>query len=318
MTVQTRDSAGYNGLMNSPLARPEYKDQIMAHYEERDFLADITNSSINEQITNCGQLVQILCAPKVPKWRTYSVNQPMTNSQVSITAICLSICNAAYQSIKFDTLTINAACTNWPLFEAAFLEANYESYAAFQRDWVFSHMIAAAARENQGNAAGQKRNLPLGAKGAPRIVTRQSIALDMSYLRQCLVEHRHWVNGQMFLVVPPDFYTVLANSNYANASWIGGGRLSTQIDGAWVDQVMGFNIFESIYLPSILDNSKLCYYVLAGHRDAYTYATNIVQARLMEDLSTFGIMYQMLGVWGGAPLYPQFLAVGYWSFDPAA
>jgi hypothetical protein len=27
-------------------------------------------------------------------------------------------------------------------------------------------------------------------------------------------------------------------------------------------------------------------------------------------------MYQMLAVWGGAMLYPKYLALGFWYFDP--
>jgi hypothetical protein len=309
------DSAGYQGLANTPLARVDYVDAIMATIEERDFLSEITNSDIVERIESCGQLVQLLKRPKVSEWRRYSVNQPMVPGQVSISAVCLSICNAIYQSIKFDELTINSACKNWELFEKAFLESNYESYVAYQRNWVFARMISKMIPQNQGNTAGRKRNLKLGASGAPRIITRNNISTELSYIKQVLTEHLHWVPGQMWIVVPPDFATVLASSDFANVSWVGGTK-SMAIDGEWTDQIMGFRVFETNHLPSVVDNGKVCYYILAGHKDAFTYASNIIRSRIVTGIDSFSVLYQMLAVWGGDALYPEFMSLGYWTFDP--
>jgi hypothetical protein len=312
-----QDSAGYNGLMNSPLARPTYHDAIMMRVEERDFLSEITNSEITERIVDCGQLVQILRQPTVTPWRSYSLNRPMVAGQVSITAMCLQICNAAYQCIKFDELTINAACKNWQMFEDAFLAANYEAYVAFQRDWVFTRMISSVARSNRGAHAGKRHNVNLGQAGAPKVITRSNIATELAFLKQVLNEHLHFIPGQMWLVVPPELQTVLVSSNFSNMSWMGTGT-SMIVDGAWTQQLMGFNVFETIHLPFTMEGLLPAYYILAGHKDAFTYANNIIRSRLVTGIESFSIMYQMLAVWGGEALYPEYLALAYWSFDPVA
>ena len=311
------DSPGYSGIMQTPLARVDYHDAIMAQVEERDFLGEITNGDIVERIESCGQLVQILKQPKVGPWRRYSVNQPMVAGQVGIQGICLSICNAIYQSIKFDETTITQACNRWDLFETAFLEANYEQYVSFQRDWVFSQMISEMLPCNQGNGAGKRRNLKLGANGAPRVITRANISMELASIKQCLTEHKHWVPGEMWVVVPPEFQTVLVGSDFANVSWVGGAK-SMAVEGELESNVMGFRVFETNYLPYTFDSGRNCYYILAGHKDAFTYASNIIRSRIVNGIDSWSVIYQMLAVWGGAALYPEYMALGYWAFDPEA
>jgi hypothetical protein len=315
MSVLTQDAAGYGGLYNTPLARPYFYEKIMSRVYERDFLREITNSEIAERIKSCAQTVQIMKAPEVGRWRTYQLNQQMINSQVTPTAICLSICYAAYQSLKFDELTIHYACDNWAPFEEKILEGCYESFVADQRDWVFTSMLAEVPTYNRGQNAGKHRNINLGDVGSPRVVNRNTIVNELSSLRQVLSEHDHWVKNNMFMVVPPDLYPILAVSNYANKAWIGGSGSSVIIDGQWTDEIMGFTLYETNHLVAHSDSGHVCYYILAGHRDAFSYASEIIRARVVQGIDSFSTMYQMLAVWGGKMIYPEYIAVGYWYFD---
>jgi hypothetical protein len=315
MAVRTIDSAGYNGLMNTPLARPDYHDAIMVRVEERDFLSEITNTDIAERIESCGQVIQIMKAPPGAPWRTYNLNQPMVSGQVAIGSVCLSVCNAAYTSYKFDDLTIHNAQKFWGKFEESFLAGSYEEFVSFQREWVFGRMIASVAPKNRGSNAGRKRNLDLGRLGAPKIVTRSSIALEFALLRQVLSEEFKTGTG-LWIVVPHEIITVMVNSNFANSAWVGDSAVSLNVDGVWKHTIMGFNIFESIHLPSVTENNLVCYHILAGHKDAFTYAANIIRTRIVPGYDSFSVLYQMLAVWGGAALYPNYLALGYWAFDP--
>lgn len=126
MSVLLQSASGYGGLDQTPLARPGYYNEIIANVYEKDFLQMITNSRISERITACNQVVQILKAPEVGPWRPYQKNQELIPNQVTANAICLSICNAAYNAIKIDELDIHWACERWAQWEQAFLEATYE------------------------------------------------------------------------------------------------------------------------------------------------------------------------------------------------
>lgn len=311
-----QSSSGYGGLESTPLARPGYYNEIIARVYERDFLPEITNSEIDERITQCNQVVQILKAPEVGPWRAYQKNQEMVPNQVTADAICLHICNAAYNDIKIDSTDIHFACERWAPWEEKFLDAVYESYVSMQREWVLTAMILEASPQNKGAKAGKFGNVDLGSRGNPIVVDKDNIALHFTHLQQVIAEQLQWRDGEMFAVVPVAFRSVLALSNFANASWTGDCKpCSFGIDGLWGVPIGGFNVIETTHSPYVIDNNNtLCFYIIAGHRSAFAYASDIIEGRIVESTRTFGVEYQMLAVWGGKMLYPEAIAVGYWTF----
>ncbi len=315
MNVQS--ASGYGGLAATPLARDGYYNEIIARVYERDFIPEITNSEINERVVECNQRVQIMTAPEVGPWRTYQLNQEMVPNQVSADAICLDICNAAYNAFKIDELSIRFACDRWAAWEEKFLDAAYESYVAMQRTWVLTAMVMEADVRNKGAHAGKHGDIDLGSQGNPVVVNRNNIALRVTQLQQVLMEQLRWKDGEMFMVLPIAFRPVLAQSNYANSEWVGGCKTcSFGVDGMWDVPLAGFNIIETTHSPFVVEqDGRVCYYVIAGHRSAFAYVSDIIRGRLVELEKTFGIEYQMLAVWGGKMLYPDAIAVAYWTFD---
>lgn len=313
-----QNASGYGGLDQTPLARPGYHEKIMARVYERDWIREITNSQIAERITADTQTVQIMKAPTTGRRRRYQKNQPMIPSQVTTTAICLSICNAAYLDIKVDDLDIHWSGPRWSSFEDAFLEDAYQNYTADQREWVLNAMLAEASPQTQGLNAGKYHNWNLGERGNPVIVNATNIAREMSILQQVLMDQLAWRENEMFCVMPTLFRTVLVQSNFANAAWTGTAAPGTiAIDGLWPHQLSGFDIIETIHAPSFIDdNGDLCFYIIAGSTDAFAYAGDIIRGRLIDkDPNTFGVRYQTLDVWGGKMIYPERVAVACWRFQ---
>ena len=316
MPAPLQSASGYGGLDATPLARPGYYNEIMARVYERDFLPEITNSEIDERIIACHQQVQILKAPEVGPWRSIQKNQEMTPSQVTAEAICFEICNAAYNAIKFDKLDIRWACDRWDQFEDKFLEDVYESWVSMQRKWVLTAMIMEADSSNMGSNAGVHGNIDLGSRGNPVEITPTNIAYHFTQLQQVLTEQLRWVDNEMFIVIPSVFKSVLVQSNFANSMWVGDAKkTSLGIDGLWDQQIAGFNVIETVHAPFVRENNRICYYVIAGHKSAFAYAADIIDARLVYPEKTWSVEYQMLGVWGGKMLYPEAIAIGYWTFN---
>lgn len=316
--ARMQSASGYGGLESTPLARPGYFNEIMNRVYERDFLPEITNSQIDERITYCHQQVQIMKAPEVGEWRTLQKNQEMIPNQVSTEAICLEVCNAAYNDIKIDQLDIRWACERWDAWEEAFLDAVYEKYVEMQRKWVLTAMIIEASPRNQGAHAGQYHKTDLGSRGNPVVVNKDNIALQVTKLQEILMDNLRWVENDMFLVVPVQFRSILAQSNYANQDWIGTGARNTSfnIDGKWEQQLCGFNVIETVQCPHVVeDDGRVCFYILAGNRDGYVYASDIVDGRIVQPERTWSAEYQMLAVWGGKMIYPECVCVAYWTFD---
>lgn len=309
-------SSGYGGLEATPLARPGYYNEIITRVYERDFLSEITNSEIDERITRCHQKVQIMKSPTVGPWRSYQKNQEMVPNQISADALCLDICNAAYNAIKIDKTDIYFACERWVPWEEKFLDEVYESYVAMQREWVLTAMIMEASPQNRGSAAGRFGTIDLGSRGNPVVVDKENIPLRMAQLQQVLMEQLRWKDGEMFIVMPIAFRPVLSMSNFANAAWTGNCKpCSYGIDGLWNVPLGGFNVIETTHAPYVVEpDGRVCFYVIAGHRSAFAYASDIIEGRIVESERTFGLEYQMLAVWGGKMLYPEAIAVAYWTF----
>lgn len=311
-------SSGHQSLEATPLAQPGYFAEIMERVYERDFLPEITNTAINEEIMRCHQEVQIMREPTVGPWRTYQKNQQLVPSQVETDAVSLSICNAAYNCVKFDKTDIWFACERWAQFEEKFKNAIYQQYVNMQRRWVLTSMIAESDPRNRGANAGQFGKIDLGTRGNPVVINKDNVARKFTELQEVLTSQLKWVEGEMFCILPVQFQKVLVESNYANQSWIGDGARSSSviIDGLWEQQLAGFNIISSISVPHFVDaNGRLCFYVIAGHRNAFAYSSNIIEGRLVEPTDSFSVQYQLLAVWGGKCIYPDELAVACWTFE---
>lgn len=312
-----KSASGYGGLAATPLARPGYYNQIIGRVYERDFIPEITSAEIDERIVRCNQEVQIMKAPEVGPWRTYTQNQELVPNQISAEAVCLRICNAAYNAVKIDKADIHFACERWSQWEESFLDSIYEKYIDMIRPWVLTAMVLEADPRNVGNKAGKYGEIVLGASGNPVVVNKDNLILELSKLAQVLIDQVSFVEGEMFVILPSLFRLVLAQSPYADSAWVGNCKpCSFGVDGIWETKLMGFNVIETVHAPSVIDsNGQLCFYIIAGHKDAFAFASDIIEGRLVEPTNSFSIEYQMLAVWGGKMIYPESIAVGYWTFQ---
>ncbi len=309
-------ASGYQGIEATPLARVGYSDFILSRVYEEDWLPRITSSELLEPVTKCNQVIQLMKAPEVGPLRSYQKNQQLVPSTISTDARCLTICNLGYQDIKFDTTDIKQACERWSAFEEKFLESMYQSYVDSQRRFVLGRMMAQVSPETSLRNAGRQHDVDLGAPGNPVHVNPQNLPVVLANLQRVLVEQKRWRDNEMFIIVPPILRTYLAMSNYANSEW--SCKCGGIISGVWDHQLFGFTPIESIHVPVRMDESgNLSYYIIAGHKEATAYASNIIESRLItQDADYFGARYQYLVAWGAEVIYPDALAMGYWTFDP--
>lgn len=311
-------ASGFGGLENSPLARIGYHNKIIARGWDREFLPYITNTSIDGKITQCNQIIQFDKQPTTGAWRPYEKNQELVADYVSPEAFCMQVCNAAYKALKFDQLDIARICDRWPAYEDAFLRDAYETLAMMWRSWTLEAMIIETAGANKGATAGCHRNINLGAPNAPIKITSENIHRELAKLQRVLKESKRWIDNEMFIMLPSAIMETIVDSKYASAFDMGncgGGDCSLLVTGMMPGKVMGFNVFVVDCLPQVVDGTgELAYYIIAGNREAFAFAGDLVQGDLVRPSGYFGVQYQMLAVWGGKAIYPDALAVGYWTF----
>jgi len=317
MSIIAQTASGYAGIYGTPLARIEYADTIIARWYAEDYLPEITNTRIAERITSCTQEINFLRAPTGGEWRSYQENQAMVPSMVSITAECVRVGILAYNALKFDENTIRTACERWDEFEKHFMVDMYQKLVKMLREWVLTGMIAETSPANKGANAGKYGNISLGTVDNPVVINKDNIPVKLALLQQVFYDSMAWRENEMFVVMPTQLMPVLVTSNYANAMWVGSCvSCSQSITGMLSHQLVGFNV---ILTTEVIGRRNAAgqpfFFIIAGHREAFAFAADILAARLVTDPYTFGIQYQVLAGWGGKALYPQALAVMVASFS---
>lgn len=317
MGLINQGASGYQTIYHTPLNRIEYSDTIIARWYAEDYLPEITNTRIAERITACTTEIQFLKAPTGGEWRSYQDNQGMMSSQVSITADCVRVANMAYNALKFDENTIRQACERWAEFEKHFMIDMYQKLVTMLRTWVLTGMISEVSPMNTGAKGGKKGNINLGTVDAPVVINKDNLPVQLAMLQQVLIDSLAWRKDEMFVVMPTQFLPVLYTSNYANASWAGDCTSCTSsITGVLSHKLVGFNVIETTEVLSGRNAGNLDYFfIIAGHREAFAFAADILAARLIPSDKSFGIQYQVLAGWGGKALYPEALAVMVATFE---
>ena len=309
-------AAGYASLQDSPLARIGYHDEIIRKAWEEDFLPMITNTRMLDRLTQCYQLIQFMEEPDVGAWRKYCINQKIVADSITPGGFSVRICNSAYKALKFDQQDIRMVCERWNDFEESFLNSAYQGLVEMWRSYVINAMVMEADSCNKGASAGIYGNINLGTIGSPRVVNSNNFAREVAKLAIALQQRLRWQAGKMFLLLPNSIAALIVDTQFARANEMGSCvDCSLLVSGQLPGMVAGFNVFVTDSIPHRTDQDDIAYYIIAGHMDAYAFAGDIIQSRLVQPTDYFANEYQMQAIWGGQAIYPDALAVGYWTVN---
>lgn len=311
-------ASGYEALQATPLGSGVvYGGMIRDRNWETDLIPYISNTSVLDDLIRCGQVIEFRKPPRVGSWRTYEKNQNMVSDQVTSDTFCLTICNADYKSILFDKLDIWTACEHWEEFESAFLEDAWRQLSNLWQRSLLNGMILQASSRNTGKTAGRYNNIDLGTIGSPLELSPETILTSLAKFREVLSDAGRWYDGEMFMVVPNSFNTLMAETIYAK-QWCCDPSETVLIKGFKAQNIQGFTVYESDKLRPTVNpsTSKLVYPLLFGWTDAYGFSGDIIEAELKPAPgNTFGLVYNMLTVYGGGIIYPEALARAYVSLS---
>ena len=310
-------ASGYKDLLDTPLGKGViYAGTIKDRNFEADMLYHITNSSVLDDLTRCGQVVQFNKPPRVGSWRPYELNQPMIPDQPTSDSFCITICNMAYKSIKIDEVNIYRACEDWEAYETGFLNDAWRHLSELWHTDCLTGMQLQVSSRNLGKTAGRYGNIDLGSVGNPLHLTPDNIVSFFSRMRDVLQDAGRWYEGEMFIVVPRAMETLLLETMFAKQLCCNTNDY-VLFKGMKARDILGFIVASSDRLRPVIDPAtrRLVYPILAGWNEAYAFTGDIIKARLKEMEKTFGVTYDMLTVYGGGVIYPEALAKAYCTFS---
>lgn len=315
--ANTVAASGYKDLLETPLGKGVvYAGTIIDRNFEDDMLYYITNSSVLDELTRCGQVIQFNKPPRVGPWRPYELNQHMIPDQPTSDSFCITVCEMGYKSIKVDEMNIYRACNDWDAYEAGFLNDAWRQLSELWHNSALTGMQLQVSNRNLGKNAGRYGNIDLGSIGNALHLTPDNIVSFFSRMRDVLQDAGRWYEGEMFIIVPRAMETLLLETVYAKQLCCNTGELAL-FKGMRASDILGFTVVATDRLRPVVDPAtrRLVYPILAGWNEAYAFTGDIVRARLKEMDATFGVTYDMLTVYGGGVVYPEALAKAYVTFS---
>jgi hypothetical protein len=300
----------YSGNLITPI----FRMQLLERWYCSTLYSDIASTEYTGELNQGGDEITFWREPKVTV-RKYVKNQPITHDTVDGEPIKMVIDQAYNFSIKMNKID-EQQIQNFEAWKAGFLKSAGIELARTIDPLLLTEMYTSAASSNAGaNAGVQSGNINLGTAGAPRVVTSANIIAFLSEVHQVLDEACAPKEGR-FITFPPAGITALRNSDLQKA-YMTGLNWSPLTNGRIPNEVMGFTILESMYIPRVVDGTvnKLSYHLVAGVKMATAFAATIEDSRVITDKDDWANYYQGLSVFGFKTLYEDGLVHAYVTFD---
>ena len=212
----TTVASGYKDLSETPLGNGVvYAGTIIDRNFEDDMLYYITNSTVLDELTRCGQVIQFDKPARVGPWRPYELNQRLIQDQPTSESFCITVCDMAYKSIKIDKESVRRACENWSAYETSFLNDAWYHLSELWHTAALTGMQLQVSARNLGAEAGRYRNINLGTIGQALHLTPDNIVSFFSKMRDVLADAGRWYDGEMFIIIPRAMHTLLLETMFA-------------------------------------------------------------------------------------------------------
>jgi hypothetical protein len=167
---------------------------------------------------------------------------------------------------------------------------------------VLDGVKAGAATANKGATAGViSGNINLGTDASPRAVSSSNILDLILDAGQCLDEQNVPEDGR-WLVLPAWMASMIKRSDLKQA-YLTGDSVSPLRNGK-LGMIDRFMVYVSNNLPKTADNDS---YLMAGTRDAISFASQMTNVETLRAQSTFGNIVRGLNVYGYKVVKPEAL-----------
>ncbi|MFO8234111.1 MAG: DmsC/YnfH family molybdoenzyme membrane anchor subunit [Bacteroidales bacterium] len=286
-----------SNLKTSWLRVKEYYDSTM--------LSQITNTDYEGEISSHGDKVIIRTQPSVTI-RSYEVGQPLETEFPTGGTTELLIDKGLYWQTAIDDVIEKQQDIDqmrlWGQDAAEQLKISLDSE-------VLAYIPANVAAENQGDSAGRiSGNVDLGTTTAAISLTSSNVLEVILKLGQVLDEQNVPETGR-FVVMPFWATTLLKLSDIKDASLTGDG--SSPLRNGMVGRIDRFTVYNSNLLPVHTGSDDWRTVILAGHKDAATFATQLTKTEDLRSEKTFGSIMRGLVVYGYKMIKEEAMAVAY-------
>ena len=275
-----------------------WSGKLQAKFYKTTVFSEISNNDWEGEISGQGDKVRIRTIPTITI-NDYAKGDNLTNQVPTSTPIELNIDKGKYFAVVLDD--VDSVQTDIKLMDIFTNDATEQMKMAID-GLVLDGVKASAATANKGATAGAiSGNLNLGTDAAPRAVTKANILDLILDAGQALDEQNVPETGR-WLVIPSWMAAMIKNSDLKQA-YLTGDQTSILRNGK-LGMIDRFMVYVSNNLPKTADGDS---YVMAGTKDAITFASQMTNVETLRAQSTFGNIVRGLNVFGFSVVKPEAL-----------
>ena len=267
-----------------------WSGRLLEEFYKTTVYMEIANTNYEGEIKEGGETVHIrqVVSHNV---RDYTKGQKLQIDTLSKAVVDLNIDKGKYFSFVVDSID------------------QYQSDMDLMGDWaegaakdlkvaidleILAYLPSEVSSTNKGATAGAVSNYNMGTTGAPVAITLNNVLKYFTYL-STILDESNVPPDDRWIVIPPWLGNAIQNSDLKNASF--SGLDSSLLLRGLIGSLAGLKIFVSNNLTSVSDTDT-CWNIVAGHKSALSFASQVVISRNLEDAEVLGKIIQMVNVYG--------------------
>lgn len=308
------------GTAGSKFIPEIWSGKLQVKFYKATVLSEITNNDWEGEIKGQGDKVYIRAIPTITI-RDYQKGQSLLNEAPASTPLELSIDKGKYFAVVVDD--VDQVQADIGLMDMFTNDASEQMKIAIDGD-VLNSVYADAATKNKGTTAGAiSSSLNLGTTGAPLTVTKDGASSTVSVLDAILragqaLDEQNIPETGRWIVIPAWMATQIKSSELRQAYLTGDSV--TPLRNGKIGQIDRFTVYVSNNLNGVADLGSdgssggtggaadtTAYHVLAGSRDAISFASQMTNVETIRSELTFGNIVRGLNVYGYKVVKPEAL-----------
>jgi hypothetical protein len=293
--------AGVDGYKANAKFIPDvWSGKLAVKFYAATCMSSITNSDWEGEIKDTGDKVIIRRAPSITI-NNYQKGMALASQVPTSTPLELNIDKGKYFQVVVDD--VDTVQSDVKLMNMFTDDAAEQMKINIERDF-FADVFAGAATANKGNTAGAiSANLVLGTSAAPVTLTKTNVVDYLIDMGLALDEQNVPESGR-WAVIPAAMAARIKKSELKDASLSGDG--TSMLRNGRLGVIDRFTLYSSNNLSVTTGR----YNIMAGTRDAISWAAQITKMETLRAQTTFGNLVRGLNVYGYAVTSPEALVHG--------
>jgi hypothetical protein len=290
-----------------------FSSKVMRIFTEITVANEICNTDYEGEIKSKGDTVKVRVAPTYMAVGDYVIGTPITYETPGENSRTLLINQAKYVAFKLDDVDdIQSDLTLMNIFAERSAnsakintDTNVLAYAAGKAFAGPKPDGNAASSGNLGATAGVvSASYNLGVSTAAIVITKDNATDKIVDLGTVLSEYN--VPDENRYIVIPNWYANFLKKSDLKAANLTGDNTAVLRTGL-IGEIDNFKVYKSNLVASTVDTG-LKYHVIAGVKDAITFASQINKTESVRSQTNFEDLWRLLLLYGREVIMPEALA----------